>query len=50
MAYSHGVEASVAWYAAGGEILLSSATVFVKDLERRTLVADTTPHGFEGGL
>jgi hypothetical protein len=49
MAYST-VEASITWYATGGEILLSSATVFVKDLEGRTVVEDTTPRGFDGGL
>jgi hypothetical protein len=49
MAYST-VEASIAWYATGEEILLSSATVFVKDLEGRTVVGDTTPHGFDGVL
>jgi hypothetical protein len=49
MAYST-VEASIAWYATGGEILLFSVTVFVKDLKGRTVVEDTTPHGFDGGL
>jgi hypothetical protein len=49
MAYSI-LEASIAYYATGGEILLSSATIFVKDLEGQTVVEDTTPHGFDGGL
>jgi hypothetical protein len=49
MAYST-VEATIAWHATGREILLSSATAFVKDLEGRTVVEDTTPHGFDGGL
>lgn len=50
VAYSHCVEASIANYATSGEILLLSATVFLKDLEGRTVVEDTTPHGFDGGF